>query len=154
MLRLLCECVFHDFRHKLLLSSGEVFSEHASRYQTRVMSLEAQNILEVPLKGLSSMWCVYFVWMWISTFRLKLLFSSGEVFSEQASLYQTSVVSLEAQNILEVPFIGLSSTCCVYLCECVFHDFDHNCCFRRERSSRHRRVDIRRVWCHWKHRTS
>ena len=42
------------------------------------------------------------------------MFSSGEVFSEQASRHQTSVVSLEGQNIIEVPFKGLSSTCCVY----------------------------------------
>ena len=88
-------------------------------------------------------------------FDQKLLFSSGEVFSEQASRYQTSVVSLEAQNILEVPFKGLSSMCCVYFCVNVyFMILTKNCCFRRGRSSRNRRVDIRRVWCHWKRRTS
>ena len=40
-------------------------------------------------------------------------FSLGNGFSEQASPYPTSVVSLEAQNILEVPFKGLGSMCCV-----------------------------------------
>ena len=43
------------------------------------------------------------------------MFQSGEVFSEQASQYQTSVVSLEAQNIIEVPFKSLISMCCVYV---------------------------------------
>ena len=57
----LCECVFYDFDQKLLFSSGEVFSEQASRYQTSVASLEAQNILEVPFKGLSPMCCGNFV---------------------------------------------------------------------------------------------
>ena len=49
------ECVFRDFDHKLLFSSGEVFSEQSNRYQTSVVSLEAQNIIEVPFKGLISM---------------------------------------------------------------------------------------------------
>ena len=63
MLRLLCVYVFHDFHHKLLFSSGDGFSDP---YQTSVVSLEAQNIIEVPFKGLSSMRYVYFVWMCIS----------------------------------------------------------------------------------------
>ena len=41
-------------------------------------------------------------------FAQKLLFSPGEVFSEQASPYQTSVVLLESLNFFEVPFKGLS----------------------------------------------
>ena len=57
----LCKCVFHDFDQKLLFSSGEVFTEQASRYQTSVVSLEVRNIIEVPFKGLGSMCCVYFV---------------------------------------------------------------------------------------------
>ena len=57
----LCECVFYDFDHKLLFSSGEVFSEEASRYQTSMVSLEAQNILEIPFMGLSSMFFAFFV---------------------------------------------------------------------------------------------
>ena len=104
---------------KLLFSSGEVFSEQASRYQTSVVSLEAQNILEAPFKGLSSMCCVYFVWMCISWFWPKIVVFVGRgffwrVFSEQASRCPTSVVSLEARNILEVPCKGPSSMCCVY----------------------------------------
>ena len=30
-------------------------------HEAKTVSLEAQNILEVPFKGLSSMCCVYFV---------------------------------------------------------------------------------------------
>ena len=72
-----CECVFHNFDQKLLFSSGEVFSEQASLYQTSVVSLEAQNILEVPFKGLSSMCCVYSVWMCISWFSPQIVVFVG-----------------------------------------------------------------------------
>ena len=57
----LCECEFHDFDLKLLFSSGEIFSEQVSPYQTGVVSLEAQNIIEVPFKGIGSVCCVYSV---------------------------------------------------------------------------------------------
>ena len=116
MLRLLCVNVyFMIFNQKLLFSSGKVFSEQASRYQTSVVSLEAQNILKVPFKV--SVQCVAFTLcecVFFHDFDQKLLFSSGGVFSEQASRYHTSVVSLEAQNITEVPFKGRSSMWCVY----------------------------------------
>ena len=108
MFRLFCECVFHGFDQKLLLLSGEVFSEQASRYQTSDVSLETQNILEVPFKV--SVQCVAFTLCEyvFYAFDQKLLLSSGEVFSERASRYQTSAVSLEAHNIIEVAFTGLS----------------------------------------------
>ena len=98
----------------MLFSSGEVLSEQASPYQTSVLSLEAHNIIEAPFKV--SIECVAFSLCSgdFHDFHTKLLFSSGEVFSEQASRYPTSVVSLEAQNILDVPHKGLSSMCCVY----------------------------------------
>ena len=112
------------FWPKLLFSSGEVFSEQASRCQTSEVSLEAQNILEVPFKGLSSMCCVYFLWMCFLWFWPKLLLSSGEVCSEQVSRYQTNVESLEAQNIIEVPFKVPVQCVAFTLRECVFHDFD------------------------------
>ena len=114
MLRLLCVNVYFMILTKLLFSSGEVFSEQASRYQTSVVSLEAQNIIEVPVEGLSSACCVTLCECVFHEFHHKLPFSSGEVFSEQACRYQTSMMSLEAQNILEVLFQGLSSTCGVY----------------------------------------
>ena len=110
-------------RTKIVVFVGEVFSEYASRYPTSVVSLEAQNILEIPFKRLSSMCCVYFVWMCISWFWLKLLVSSGEVFSEQTGPHEAKMVSLEAQNILEVPFKGLGSMCgvyCVWMCISLF----------------------------------
>ena len=88
--------------------------EHASPYHASVVSLEAHNILEVPFRV--SAQCVAFT-LWECAFHEfdpKMLFSSGEVISEQASRYQTCVVSLKAQNIIEVPFKGLISMCCVY----------------------------------------
>ena len=90
-------CAFHDFDQKLLFSTGEVVLEQASPYQ---MSLEAQNITEVPFKV--SVECAAFTLREcvFHDFDPKLLFSSGEVFSEQASPCQTTVVSLEAQNII------------------------------------------------------
>ena len=57
----LCECEFHDFDQKLLVSSGEVLSEQTGPHEAKMVPLEAQNILEVPFKGLSSMGCVYYV---------------------------------------------------------------------------------------------
>ena len=54
----------------------------------------------------------------------KSLISSGEVISEQASPSQTSVVSFEVQNILEVPFKDPVECVASTLCECEFHDFD------------------------------
>ena len=53
----LYEYVFYEFDQKLLFSTGEVFSEQAGRYPTSAVSLEAQNIIEVPFKGLMSMCC-------------------------------------------------------------------------------------------------
>ena len=47
-------------------------------------------------------------------FDQKLLFSSGEVSSEQASPYQTSVVSLESQIIIYATFKSLNWMCRVY----------------------------------------
>ena len=57
----LCEYVFHDFDQKLLVSSGEVFSEQKGPHEAKMVSLEAQNTLEVPFNGLSPICCVYFM---------------------------------------------------------------------------------------------
>ena len=109
------ECVFHDFHHKLLFSSGEVFSEQASRYHTSAASLEAKNILEVPFKDLSSMCSVYFyVNVYFMILTKIAVFVGRDLLGRGESIYPTSVVSLKAQNIIEVPFKGLSSMCCVY----------------------------------------
>ena len=110
----MCECEFHDFDQKLLFSSGEVFSEQASPYPTSVVSLEAQITIECDLRVSVESIAFTLCECAFHDFDHKLLFSSGEVFLEQASRYQTSMVSLEAQNILEVPFKGLRSMCCVY----------------------------------------
>ena len=60
-LRVSDECVaftlysdgLHDFDPKLPFSSGEVFSEQGSPYQTGMVSLESKSIVEVLFKGLS-----------------------------------------------------------------------------------------------------
>ena len=90
----MCEVEFHDIDQKLLFLSEEVFSEQVSPYQMSVVSLEVQNIVEAPFNG--PVQCVTFTLCpgAFHDFDHKLLFSSGEVFSEQASPYQTSVVSL------------------------------------------------------------
>ena len=61
VLRLLCVYVYFKILSKIavfvgrgLLGTGEPISDECG-------ALEAQNIIEVPFKGLSSMCCVYFV---------------------------------------------------------------------------------------------
>ena len=72
-----------------------------------MVSLESQNISEVSFKA--SVECVAFTLCEcvFQDFDQKLLFSLGEVFSKQASPYQTSRLSLESQCILDVPFKGI-----------------------------------------------
>ena len=74
-----------------------------------MVSLESQNIYEVPFKA--SVECVAFSLCECEfhDFAQKLLFSSGEVFLKQASPRQTSVGPYELQNIIEAPFKGFCS---------------------------------------------
>ena len=111
-LRVSAECEasgeFHDIGPKLLVSSGKAFSEQASPYRTSVVSLEAQNIIEVQLRVSVECVALTFCSREFRDFDNKLFFSLGEVFSEHAIPHQMGVVSLEAQNILEAPSKGLS----------------------------------------------
>ena len=59
----LCSGEFLEFYQTLMFSSGDVFSEKASPYQTGVVSLEALSIVDALFKGLRCICRVYVVRM-------------------------------------------------------------------------------------------
>ena len=70
----------------------------------KVVSLESRNILGCSFSAYIKNWHIYPAYMGEFMPWLKISDSLGEMFSQQASPHEVSVVSLESQNIPECLF--------------------------------------------------